>query len=129
MVKRRAEPEPVAIDAERVDYRGYRSRSGEWIVTRNEKPLPYLASRGSAPGVLTLCRWGEDSPMARVLTWALLVDALEDQDRAAALSDEFHRQYTRYFHVSGWMISRKMILAAAARIEREERDRPRRVPK
>lgn len=123
--KRTADPLPVPVN---VSYRGYRSL-GRWVVEKGNAPFRYHKYESSEISHDGPWRWGPREQMVRLLSWALLMDVLEDEDQVADLVDEFNRQFTTKFHPTGWMMSAENIRAAAERIALELKPDMRRKPR
>jgi len=74
-------------------YAGDRTIEGNVVIRDNAKLDPQLGIASYAEGL----DWGSDSPAARQLAFALLVDHLGDPDRAAALVPAFERVMVQQF--------------------------------
>lgn len=108
-----------------ISYRGYRSREGKYVVEKDCKPLRYQGDNSGPSMDIGPWEWGRRCPWAELLTWSLLMDVLDDQERAAEIAQQFADQFVFRFHVRGWMMSAQNILAAVERIEREAHSKPR----
>jgi hypothetical protein len=94
-------------------YAGDRTIEGNIVTRDNVKLDPRLDMARYADGL----DWGSDSPAARQLAFALLVDHLGDPDRAAALVPAFEHAMVQHFD-NDWELASTEVDDAIAAVQR-----------